>query len=121
MTRMKQPHANPCNECPWRRSHPAGWLGPMSADEWIVLALSDEPIACHQTIPEGFNVIDDSLEREYATVEMTQCAGAAIFRANISKLPRDRAIGRLPKDPERVFAHPGEFKNHHQRTKARHS
>ena len=47
----------PCNECPWRRESAPGWLGPFDADDWLMLAHSDLPIACHQTI-----VTDGSFE-----------------------------------------------------------
>lgn len=32
-----------------------------------------------------------------------QCAGAAIYRANVCKLPRDRQALRLPVDRDKVF------------------
>lgn len=116
---MKPPSPHPCNECPWRREHPAGWLGPLSANEWIALAASEEPIACHKTIPDGYDDERDHWTALARTEQMTQCAGAAIFRANISKLPRNGSVVRLPRDTDAVFAKSTEFLNHHQRTETR--
>lgn len=42
-----------------------------------------------------------------------QCAGLAIYRANVCKKPRDRSILTLPADREAVFAAPSEFRHHH--------
>lgn len=92
----------PCNDCPWRRTAPAGWLGPMDAEDWIRLALSDEPIACHQTLVE-----DRSWEGA------SQCAGAADFRSNICKSPRDPNVAQGSPNPE-VFARPNEFIEYHE-------
>ena len=92
----------PCNECPWRRGSAPGWLGPLEPEEWIALAHSDEPIACHATIREDEAWLPDTL----------QCAGAANYRRNVGKMPRDPDIARGEKD-ERVFATPRELLEHH--------
>lgn len=43
-----------------------------------------------------------------------QCAGAAIYRANVAKLTRHPdLIMTLPANRELVFASPDEFKQHH--------
>lgn len=96
------PHA--CNDCPWRRNAVAGWLGPYDADQWVQLAHSDEPIACHETI------VDDE-----SWTEAKQCRGAAQYRANVAKAPRDPDIAVGPTDREGIFANPAEFKEYHQR------
>lgn len=103
--------ANPCNECPWRRTAQTGHLGPHTAQEWAELAHSEAIIACHKTIrqvdPEGNGSWDDPAIR--------QCRGAAIFRQNVCKTPRrsDAAVG--PRDENNVFAHSREFIEHHER------
>lgn len=95
---------SPCSQCPWRREAWAGYLGPLSAENWVKIANSDMPIMCHQTIEES-----DNYEGTF------QCKGAAIFRANICKAPRreDAAVG--PQDKEKIFASAQEFTDHHER------
>jgi hypothetical protein len=93
-----------CDECPWRRNSAPGWLGPLSAEDWVRLAHSDEPIACHKTI-----VADD----EWETGHVYQCAGAAVYRKNVCKLPPPGvALAEAP-DRENVFSNPMEFREHH--------
>jgi len=92
--------AQPCNECPWRKEAAPGWLGPHSARVWAQVLTSEEVIACHKTITE-----DESYSH--------QCRGAAIMRANILKLPRNREIAVGPRDRKRVFTSIGKFLKHH--------
>lgn len=96
----------PCDECPWRRVAPNGWLGPLTAQQWVELARSDEPIACHKTIAH-----EDERVGWYAE-GIRQCRGAASFRANTCKLPRDPAVSVGPRD-EAVFGSAEEFIEHH--------
>jgi len=103
---------NPCNDCPWRRKSARGWLGPYDADEWIALAHSDEPIACHETIDE--DAVDDEGEADWNQPGLRQCRGAAIYRKNICKSPRSADVAIGPVDRETVFSNPMEFKNHHE-------
>lgn len=96
----------PCKECPWRRESAPGWLGPTSAEDWVLTAHAETPIMCHRTIKES------------GSYEGTkQCKGAAIFRANVFKSPRreDMAVG--PQDTETVFATNDEFLKHHNQNK----
>lgn len=95
--------ATPCQGCPWRRTAARGWLGPLTADEWIALVHTDAPIACHETI---------TVSGEWAPGTL-QCRGAAIFRENVCKSPRDPAVVTGPVDRRRVFAHNSEFLEHH--------
>lgn len=94
--------ATPCNECPWRRDAEPGYLGPHSPEEWLTLAHFDTPIACHKTIKTP-------LRWEGAS----QCAGAAAFRANVAKSPRDPRVARGPARAD-VFASNQEFLDHHK-------
>lgn len=98
--------AKPCSECPWRREAWAGYLGPLNAENWVKAAMSDHPIQCHKTIEES--------QKWEGTF---QCKGAAIFRANICKLPRRPDIETGPVDRETVFASPQEFIDHHKNSK----
>jgi hypothetical protein len=95
----------PCNECPWVRTSAPGWLGPYTAREWVALAQSDSPIACHTTITE---------DGQWDTPGIRQCKGAAIYRANVLKSPRHPNVARAQADTETVFTW-GEFEAHHER------
>lgn len=94
--RVKTQHKSPCSDCPFARKSLAGWLGRMSAATWIKVILGDGRVECHTRVP-------------------MQCAGSAIFRANICKVPRDSSVLHgLPADRIGVFATPQEFLNHHE-------
>lgn len=86
--------ARPCRECPWRKKSLPGYVGPTKPEDWIGLAHSDEKIICH-------------LSRR------AQCEGAAAYRANVLKRPRDPEIIIREKD-KAVFSSPKEFITHHR-------
>lgn len=92
--RAKGQHKKPCGDCPWRRKATAAWLGGVDRDDWLREAHGEARIDCHTLVP-------------------AQCAGAAIYRANVHKSPRDRSLLVLPEDRARVFASPAEFREHH--------
>lgn len=102
----------PCSDCPWRRNAAPGWLGPMSSVDWIRLAASEAPIACHQTIKE----VDDEGSGDWGDRGIRQCAGAAIYRRNTAKLVRDPsdAMHSFSVDHESVFSRPDEFVAYHK-------
>src|SRR6266404_5203889 len=87
-------HTKPCEDCPWSRSSFPGWLGGCTAEEWLATAHSDQQIDCH-------------------TLDGAQCAGAAIYRANVCKIPRTNVL-RLERDFDNVFESPLEFTWHHK-------
>jgi hypothetical protein len=91
----------PCTDCPWARASLKGWLGPLSAEQWLTVAHGDGLVECH-TMKLGW-------------AKPMQCAGAAIYRRNVAKTPRATEALRLPADRERVFASPSEFVAHHTR------
>lgn len=94
----------PCNECPWRRDSTPGHLGPHSAEQWILGVHGEGAIACHMTITD----------QNWDDPGMRQCAGAAQFRKNVWKLPRDPKIAVAEeRDTETVFAWNDEFLEHH--------
>lgn len=95
----RQPVA-PCSDCPWARDALPGWLGSLSIDDWLRAAHTDGPMECHTMKGEGG--------------EHWECAGAAIYRANVAKLARERRIA-LAADRSRVFASPTEFRKHHEK------
>lgn len=101
---MRSPCAKPCPECPWRVNAAPGWLGPNTAEEWVGLAHSDAPIACHLTITN-----EDDLD------SMVTCAGAAIYRSNVAKMPRGVPKShKLPADRQAVFTSPMAFRAYHE-------
>lgn len=91
-------HVTPCSDCPFARSAFPGWLGSMDAGEWVRCVHGETFIECHVTTN-------------------AQCAGAAIYRGNVGKVPRDPDQLRLSKNTQLVFASPLEFLAHHQTKK----
>ena len=93
----RQPTAA-CSDCPWARDALRGWLGTLSAEEWVEIAHSEMTADCHAL--KGPD-------------EPWSCAGMAIFQANVCKSPRDPNALRLPADREKVFSRDAEFLDHH--------
>lgn len=89
----KAQHRRPCSDCPWARTALKGWLGGATTEEWIASAHGDGRIDCH-------------------TLTGAECAGAAIYRANVAKSCRGNVL-RLEADRAIVFALPAEFIAHH--------
>ena len=90
----KRPLSKPCSDCPMARTALNGWLGGSTPEEYAALAHSDARPPCHV----------------HGNVE---CAGMAIYRANVLKNPRTPGL-TLPKDTALVFASPIEFLAHHK-------
>ena len=93
-TPAKAQHVRPCDDCPWRRDSIAGWLGPGSPGAWLQAAHGDGRINCH-------------------ALTGVQCAGAAIYRTNVCKRPRNPELLLLAANKRDVFATPDEFRSHH--------
>lgn len=93
-TLTAEQHTAPCADCPWARTALRGWTGALPTEEWIRVAHGEAFVDCHCHPNQ-------------------QCAGIAIYRANVAKTPRYSGILRLPKDPVKVFASPVEFCEHH--------
>lgn len=94
----KKQHKSPCSDCPFRRDSIRGWLGGKDVDEWVELAHGEGEAECHTT--------------KQADGGTWQCAGLAIYRANVCKSVRDPEVIRLPADTKIVFSF-GEFRKHH--------
>ncbi len=90
----KGQHTSPCSDCPLRRDSLGGWLGGSTADEWAAMLHAEAKVECH-------------------VLEGAQCAGAAVYRGNICKRPRDKTILVLPSDEKTVFSNRREFLDHH--------
>jgi hypothetical protein len=93
----KQQHTAPCGDCPWARKSIKGWLGPYSVEEWKLIAHRDVIVDCHT--------------RKESKDKHWQCAGMAIYRANVVKRC-DPPLLSLPKNETLVFSW-GEFEAHH--------
>jgi hypothetical protein len=99
----KKQHVRPCGDCPWRRDALKGWTGASTTKEWLTYAHGEDIVYCHTM----------SGPRDGSTMG-PQCAGLAIYRANVCKIPRNRAQQLiLPADRGAVFASPAEFKQYH--------
>ncbi len=102
---MKLHHKAPCNECPWRKISPAGWLGGYAPEYYTDAVMANEVPACHN---RDHGPDDD---------ETAMCVGALATMANGCQTAwktkgGDEArttIGRR----EDVFAHPFLFFKHH--------
>lgn len=92
-TSSKQ-HQTPCSDCPFRRDSVMGWLGGYEAQEFVRLGHNDQLYNCHTIINQ-------------------QCAGLAVFRANVIKRC-DPPLLRLPADRIKVFGWDDEFLAHHE-------
>lgn len=91
-------HTTPCAGCPWLRKSLKGYLGAYQPEDWVSMAHGEAHIDCHNTTNR-------------------QCAGAAIYRANVSKLVRDPEALVLEEDHKAVFSTPMEFVAHHKEKK----
>jgi hypothetical protein len=93
---MKQ-HSKPCSDCPWRRKCLPGWVGVVDTPEdWLAHAHGESKVDCHLHGP-------------------AQCAGMAIYRANVCKVPISPSILRLEPNTDLVFSRPAEFIEHHRK------
>jgi hypothetical protein len=103
-------HTKPCSDCPWARTAAPGWLAGETPANCVRDAHGEVRIDCHTKL-EDCEPSDQGEPEESGW--SWQCAGAAIYRANVSKLTRDGETLRLPKDKVRVFATSQEFIVHH--------
>lgn len=98
----------PCDQCPFRKKSPRGWLGPWTPELIVEQVLAgDVRFGCHKTVTD--DGVDDG--------KVEQCAGASKFANNICKLSRDRERAahqrRLGTDDD-VFDSPKELQDHHR-------
>jgi hypothetical protein len=106
----------PCARCPFLRKALPGYLGDDTPENFMATTMSDYPMPCHLTI----NYTDSEWKEKWENGEAgEQCAGAAIFFANMNKISRDSKRLRKAKDPMKVFANPIEFLAHHNKWRTR--
>lgn len=110
---MSRALANPCRECPFKRTSPPGFLGVDSARNFIAeTVMGGTPMPCHMEID-----YDDPDWRDTQLPDAPDCEGALRFLNNLMKLPRDpryaAAVRASTQDTERIFASVQEFMAHH--------
>lgn len=104
MTNVK----TPCPDCPFSRGVKPGALGGSSIPTYLGQAHGPFMLPCHKHC--DFDDPDWKAKARYTP----QCAGAAMFRANVGvagMMPE--AIHALPSNPDQVFASAAEFLAHH--------
>jgi hypothetical protein len=95
-TPAKGQHVKPCSDCPWTTRALPGWTGGIDPADWLADVHGEAIVCCH--VHEG-----------------AQCAGAAIYRANVYKSPRNLEALRLPANRLTVFTSPAAFLAHHNK------
>jgi len=107
----------PCGKCPFGRGTEPGCTG--GADELVYVGQISGNfwLPCH--LQEGYvkGQGDETLENtDPGQAEMMQCAGAAIFRANLGLTDKlSSRLHRLPPDENASFTSFEEFVSHHRR------
>ena len=102
---MKQP-TSPCSDCPFSRLIKPGTLGGSAPTVYVGQTIGPFLLHCH--LAQGYRF------KETDGFAVAQCAGAAIFRANIGvadQLPDE--LHRLPADHDAVFSSHAEMMAHH--------
>jgi hypothetical protein len=74
------------------------------------MAHGEVPIACHTSI-DPCSTNEDGYT-DWDQEGLLQCSGAARFRANAMKMPRDPDVAHGPKD-DKIFKLTSEFLEHH--------
>ncbi len=117
MTTYRKPcGAQPCGQCPFRRTSMPGWLGEGNPESFIVEISMERPLPCHPTI----DYEDPHWFAQWEAQEVGSiCAGSLIMAANMGKRPRDPKFPKLPANKEIVFKSHLEFIDHHYATKNR--
>ena len=115
----------PCNECPFRKAHPPGWLGPWEPEP-LLRSIANVPFPCHKSISKATQdpKYDMSTEEGYEDQRLQGCAGAAIFLNNKLEISRCKVtaqhqnlIDDIPQYvKDSVFDNRQQFVNHHDRS-----
>jgi hypothetical protein len=106
-------HTKPCENCPWRRKSLAGYLGASTPEAFLAAAIdqNEHRMPCHVHVNYRASDWRDQVE------VVPQCAGRAIFLANLDAIPKSKRIMREPQikpDPKAVFTSGDEFLTHHK-------
>ena len=97
----------PCPECPFYRRVKPGALGGSPPEVYVGQAVLPFWLPCHKSSNYAGKASDVN--------EVSECHGAATFRANIRDqlVATNPALLSLPEDKERVFGSLAEFYAHH--------
>ena len=99
----------PCSNCPFSRAVAPGALGGSPVETFIGQAYGPFVLPCHKAC--DFSDPDWKAK----AIDTPQCAGAAIFRANVKVAPMmPPSLHALPEDKVTVFASAVEFYAHHK-------
>jgi hypothetical protein len=99
-------HRKPCGECPFARNVEPGTLGGSPAAVYVGQTEGPFFLACH---------CNPGYAENRGSLAQPQCAGAAIYRANLGLAERMPAmLLHLEPDPARVFTSHQEFLQHHK-------
>lgn len=98
-------HTSPCSMCPFSRKCPPGFTGGSHPMVYVGQTMGPFLLSCH-SVPD--------YSQANPTLEIAQCAGAAIFRSNINRASlMPKQILTLPSDTNKVFASHRDFLSHH--------
>lgn len=100
-------HHQPCHDCAFRRDGTPGNLGGSPVETYIGQTEAGFWLPCHGTYEPGVPA------KQQDPAKAPQCAGAAIYRANLGITAGGRLILRDPQDKAAVFASHAEFIAHH--------
>lgn len=95
----------PCRGCPFARKCVPGALGGSPPEVYVGQAVGPFWLPCHESKDYAGKASDVN--------EVRECAGAAIFRANIGRKVLPSGLLLLPADKEICFATLAEFYAHH--------
>jgi hypothetical protein len=103
---MPKHRTSPCGSCPFSRAVKPGTLGGSHPTVCVGQSIGPFVLNCHTAEGDAHQQTD--------VRAVAQCAGAAIFRANLGVADRlPDAIHRQPADHELVFSSHAEFVSHH--------
>lgn len=103
---MSGQHTQPCGGCPWTRTVTPGALGGSLPETFIGQVHGPFWLPCHRRC----DFSDPNWKTNYATA---QCAGAAMYRANLG-LQLSPALLQLTENRAAIFATDEEFLAHHK-------
>ena len=96
----------PCHECAFRRDIKPGTLGGSPPETYVGQSEGPFYVPCHICYGDDPNW--------KTNIDKPQCAGVAVYRANLGIPVGGDFLLKLPTDTENVFATHAEFLAHHK-------